>query len=83
MPIEYGDSTAIFREMVGVDEAEDLLQWLHNKAHPRIDLSECTHIHPANLQVLMAAATMIVAWPPDPTWRQWLESALPKTRGDL
>jgi hypothetical protein len=76
MPIELTDSLAIFRDIVGVEEAESLLEWLGNQTHAQIDLSACSHLHPANLQVLMAAATPIAAWPVDDHLRSWLETAL-------
>jgi hypothetical protein len=76
MPIELSDHTAVFCDVVGVEEAESLLEWLGNRPQARIDLSACSHLHPANLQVLMAAATPIAAWPVDDLLRAWLESAL-------
>jgi hypothetical protein len=44
----------VFRDAVSVDEAEGLLEWLQKNPAARIDLSACAHLHPANLQVLMA-----------------------------
>jgi hypothetical protein len=76
MSIEYGKSKAVFREDVGIDEAEELVQWLHRTPAGKVDLSACAHMHPANLQVLMTANVAISAWPDPPTWRMWLESAL-------
>lgn len=76
MPIEYKKSLAMFREVVSVEEAEALLEWLQKKSAARADLSACTHLHPANLQVLMAANTTISAWPEDAALAAWLKSAL-------
>ena len=76
MPIEYQETEAVFRGMVSVEEAEGLLDRLHERAGTRIDLAECTHLHPANLQVLMAAGCRIAAWPKDADLRAWLESVL-------
>lgn len=77
MAIEYKENQAVFRDIVKVDEAEMLLEWLQDKpdAH-EIDLSACTHLHPANLQVLMAAKSRITSWPDDANLRAWLESAI-------
>lgn len=83
MPIEYRTDRAVFAEAVGVEDAEDLLRWLADNGCPTVDLSACTHLHPANLQVLMAAKPGIAAWPRDPAWRSWLESALNPTQGDM
>jgi hypothetical protein len=41
MPIEFQKKSAVFRDIVGVDEAEGLLEWLQNKPKVRIDLAAC------------------------------------------
>jgi hypothetical protein len=76
MAIEFIKSTAIFRDVVGVDEAESLLEWLQKKPSAKVNLAACSHLHPANLQVLMAAKAKIVAWPDSMPLRSWLEPAL-------
>lgn len=76
MPIEYKKNQVIFRDIASVDEAEGLLEWLQNKPAARVDLAACTHLHPANLQVLMAAKSRISVWPNDANLRSWLETAL-------
>lgn len=76
MPIEYKRKQAIFQDIVSVEEAEELLGWLQKRASAKVNLSACTHLHPANLQVLMAAKTIIAAWPKDKDLHAWLESAL-------
>jgi len=76
MPIEYKKNQVVFINIASVDEAEGLLEWLQNKPSAKVDLSACTHLHPANLQVLMAAKIRIAAWPKDVNLRTWLETAL-------
>jgi hypothetical protein len=76
MTIDYKGEQAVFRDVVSVEEAEGLLGWLQNNPAAKVDLSACTHLHPANLQVLMAAKTRIAAWPDDANLRAWLENAL-------
>lgn len=76
MPIEYKKKQALFQDIVSVEEAEDLLAWLQKKTSATVNLSGCTHLHPANLQVMMAAGTRISAWPKDADLHAWLESAL-------
>jgi hypothetical protein len=76
MPIEYKKNQIVFRDVTGVDEAEGLLEWLQNKPAAKVDLGACTHLHPANLQVLMASHCRIAVWPKDETLRGWLETAL-------
>jgi hypothetical protein len=77
MAIEYQKRTAQFLDTVGVEEADALLEWLQKQPKGRIDLSACTHLHAANLQVLMAAKAVIGAWPKDANLRVWLKSTMP------
>ncbi len=76
MPIEFKKNRALFQREVSVEEAEGLLEWLQNRPAAKVDLSQCSHMHTANLQVLMAAKPTIVNWPENPDLRAWLEPAL-------
>ena len=80
MPLEFRNDSAIFSDTVPVDEAERLHEWIDARApaagRATADLCACTHLHPANLQVLMASDTRVLAWPSDLDLRAWLETAL-------
>ena len=76
MPIEFKKNTAVFINVVEVQEAEDLLQWLQKKSNTKLDLLNCTHLHPANLQVIMAAKAKVIHWPLDAIFADWLKSAI-------
>jgi hypothetical protein len=76
MPISYSKSVATLRDGVSVEAAEELLQWLQGKPKASVHLAACTHVHPANLQVLMAAQVRVQAWPREPELRSWLETIL-------
>lgn len=76
MPLEFKRNVALLREVVSIEEAETLLEWLQKKTQPKIDLSGCSHLHPANLQLLLAAQVTIVAWPADAAFAGWLQSVL-------
>jgi hypothetical protein len=76
MAIEYTKNQAVFKDVVSVEEAETLLVWLQKKSSARVDFAGCTHMHPANLQVLMVAKPVVAAWPQDTNFRNWLKSAL-------
>ena len=76
MPIEFKKNRAIFHEEVSVEEAEGLLEWLQTRPAAKADLSACSHMHTANLQVLMTAKTVISSWPKNVELRAWLEPAL-------
>ena len=82
MTITYEESLATFSEVATVDEAEALLAWLQKQSAPRLDLTHCTHLHPANLQVLMAANPVVSSWPVDAGLTAWLVSALKTYQGE-
>jgi len=72
----YKHNVAHFADTVGVEEAEKFLAWLHKHPKPKLDLAACTHIHAAQLQVLMTARLSIANWPRDAALTTWLKSAL-------
>jgi len=76
MSIEFKKNRVIFRDVARVEEAEALLEALQKKPSAKVDLSVCTHLHTANLQVLMVARPSIDSWPQDPELRTWLEAVL-------
>ena len=76
MGLEYKKNQIVCKDVVSVEEAEALLEWVQKKSNVRVDLSACTHLHPANLQVLMAAKPVVSAWPVDAGLATWLMSAL-------
>jgi hypothetical protein len=76
MTMAFKDEQVILSDSVGVEDAEALLDWLQKCPHARVDLSHCTHVHPANLQVLMAAGVKVSAWPDDGALSGWLKSVL-------
>ena len=76
MPIEFKKNLAIFRDEASVEEAEGLLEWLQTRPSAKADLSACSHLHTANVQVLMAAKTEVSSWPKNVELRAWLEPVL-------
>jgi hypothetical protein len=76
MPIEFKKNVAVFKEHVGVEDAEPLLAWLQKKPAAVIDLKSCLSLHASSLQVLMAAGLAVRAWPNDDNLTRWLQSAL-------
>ena len=76
MPIEFKRNRAVFQDEVGVEEAEGLLEWLQKKPAAKADLVTLSHLHTANLQVLMTAKAGISIWPENAELRAWLEPAL-------
>ncbi len=76
MAIEFRKNLALLHDVVSVEEAESLLEWLQKRPEGKVDLSACAHLHPANLQVMMAARASVIAWPKDLALADWLKSAL-------
>lgn len=76
MPIAFLKKRARLTELVSVEDAESLLEWLQKTPKGGIDLSRCSHLHAANLQVLMAARPPVLAWPEDAALAAWLRRAL-------
>lgn len=76
MPLTYQGDVASFVDVVGVEEAEGLLQWLQEHPEGTADLSACTHLHAALLQILMAGAVAVSSWPRDLPFENWLTAAL-------
>jgi hypothetical protein len=76
MPIQYKKNLATFVDVVTVDEAEPLLNWLQERRNAKVNLADCSHMHPANLQVLMASKCAVAAWPSDRPFSAMLKAAL-------
>jgi len=76
MPIRFEKNLALFCDVASGEEAEGLLEWLQKWPAAKADLSECNHLHPANLQVLLAAGTRVAAWPKDSFLSGWLKTVL-------
>ncbi len=65
MPIQFDAHTAVCLGNCTVEEAEILLQWRQQQPDGQVDLQDCTHLHTAVLQVLLATQTPVVALPLD------------------
>lgn len=76
MPIEFMRNVVSLKGVCTVEEAEPLLEWLQDQQRAKVKLKECTHIHTAVLQVLMAAKAMVTLPPEDPDLAKWLVPAL-------
>ena len=76
MAITYKKNVALFDGVVSVEEAENLLEWRQKHPKGKVDLSLCTHLHAADLQVLMAANIAVAAWPQQDELKTWLLAAL-------
>ncbi len=72
MSIRYLKKHAALEDIVTVEDAETLLDWLKNQPKPGVNLSKCVHLHTAVLQVLLITRARIQGPINDP----WLAQAL-------
>jgi hypothetical protein len=82
MGMDIHGNTLVINDILGVEEAEPLLEWLLEHRDGQIDLSACHHLHAANLQVLMALRPAITSWPDDPALADWLKIAFDETESN-
>jgi hypothetical protein len=71
MAVKLGKRTAVLVGDVSVEEVEPLTQWLRKTPLPAVDLSQCTHLHTAALQALLAADAILAVPPADPFLAAW------------
>ncbi|MCB1741037.1 MAG: hypothetical protein KDK91_11755 [Gammaproteobacteria bacterium] len=79
MPMTLLKVGARFKGASEVDDAERLLAWLQERPDARINLRDCTHLHSAVLQVLLAARPKVSIPPDDERLASWL---MPLMRSD-
>lgn len=53
MPIEFAENRAILKDIVTIEDAEPLFEWLLHIDEATIDMSRCEHIHTAILQLIL------------------------------
>lgn len=80
MPIHFMRNVACCKELCTVEEAEPLLQWLQGQPRGKVSLKDCTHLHTAVLQVLLAAGVTVTLPPENPELARWLMPALRRAR---
>jgi hypothetical protein len=61
-----------------VEDAEPLLQLLQGSPLPVIDWTECSHLHTAVVQVVLASGIRPIGPCGDAWVRQWTEPELPR-----
>jgi nicotinic acid phosphoribosyltransferase len=76
MPLTVTKTLARFEDVCTVEEALPLLEFLKTQDHAKADLSRCTYLHSALLQLLYMAKAEIVALPEDPLLARWVDRLL-------
>lgn len=77
MPIRLLKLKAVFEGAISVEEADALQSWLVAGPDRKVDLARCTHLHPASLQLLLAARVRPSALPQDAALAAWLAPLFP------
>ncbi len=75
MGMRYHKKAIELADILGVDEAEGLLELLQQHPTAKLELQSCTHLHAACLQVLMAARRGVKTWPKEARLARWLQTA--------
>jgi hypothetical protein len=65
MPVQLSDQTATLTGIVTVDDAEAFTEWLRTTTGPGVDLRDCTHLHTAVFQAMLAFQPTVKAGPTD------------------
>jgi ABC-type transporter Mla MlaB component len=71
MPVEIKKKEAKLTGVLGIEEAEELFNFLVEKKKPKVDLSEVEHLHTACLQLLLVFKPDVVALPQDKELALW------------
>ncbi len=81
MPLVFTDNLVKFDEVCAVEDAMPLVE--HLRGHPltEIDLSTCSYMHTALLQLLLLTKPAIVAAPADPFLVRWVVPLLTQSEG--
>jgi hypothetical protein len=82
MPLVFTETQVRFEAVCTVEDALPLLEYLKANAAPEVDLSACTHLHTALLQLLLAVRPRLASPPADPTLARWVAPLLSDARDD-
>jgi hypothetical protein len=76
MPLVFTERQVSFEDVCTVEDALPLFEFLKTAEASAIDLSACTYLHTALLQLLLTARPLVTALPADPGLARWIASLL-------
>ena len=76
MSVACERAEAVIQEAVSAEQAEGLLEWLHEKPFVEVDLAASRPQRFVNQKVESSAQPRGRSWPHDDEMRVWLENAL-------
>jgi len=82
MGLVVNGTLAKFEDVCTVEDALPLLDFLKSGQTHEVDLSACTHLHTALLQLLLAACPTLACPPADPILMRWVAPLLTSANGE-
>jgi hypothetical protein len=84
MAVVFTTTRARFEDVCTVEEALPLLEFLRSGDDVEVDLSACTYLHTALIQLLLTARPRMTGSPADPALARWVAPLLtgPNIEGD-
>ena len=76
MPLVFTERQVSFEDVCTVEDALPLLEFLKAGEAAEIDLSACTYLHTALLQLLLTARPRVAALPADHGLARWVAQLL-------
>lgn len=76
MPVRLHEQTATLIGIVTVDDAEAFAAWLRTTTEPSVDLRDCSHLHTAVFQAILAFAPTVTAGPTEPFLARYVRPML-------
>jgi len=76
MPLVLTETSARFEEVCTVEDAMEFIEYLRRNEAASVDLSACTYLHTALLQLLRLARSRITAAPTDPFLARWADCGI-------
>lgn len=76
MALVFTATTVRFEEICTVEDALPLLEFLKAGDAPKVDLSPCTWLHTALLQLLLTARPRLIGIPVNPALARWVAPLL-------
>ena len=83
MPLVLTETSARFEDVCTVEDAMEFIEYLRGNEAAGIDLSACTYLHTALLQLLRLARSRITAAPADPFLARWADCGIAADSADV
>lgn len=72
VPIRYEGNTIHMDSFCAIDEAEGMVRFLEEHSSPRVELTQCQHMHTALLQLLLSYRVELAGEAYNPFISKWI-----------